>query len=274
MKITVLVENTTCNPELQAMHGLSLFVEAEGRRILIDTGNGTLFLENAKKLGVDLSKVDMCIITHGHSDHGGGLKHFLEINNTAKVYIQRSAFDKYYTKAIGFLKVFIGLEECLKVHPQVVLLDGDFLPGEKIKLITNPAGSRFMPKFNAKLLKRAGRKTESDDFCHEQSVLIEGENKAVLVAGCAHRGIVNIVEDAQKKASNPIGAVISGFHLFNPASGLSEDAEAVAKLGGVLTKSGIKYYTCHCTGEEAFKQLKSIMNDKLDYIATGQTMEL
>ena len=96
MKIISLVENTSVNEEIKAEHGLSLYIEAKKHKILFDMGQTTLFLENAGKLGIDLSQVDVAILSHGHYDHGGGLEKFLEINKKAYVYVNQYAFDAYY----------------------------------------------------------------------------------------------------------------------------------------------------------------------------------
>ena len=92
MKITCLAENTTSRPDIEAEHGLSLYIETNGKKILFDMGQGELFIRNAKRLGIDLSDVDIAVISHGHYDHGGGLRSFLEINKKAPVYISEHAF--------------------------------------------------------------------------------------------------------------------------------------------------------------------------------------
>ena len=85
MKIYTLMENTTCNEALACEHGLSLYIEAAGKRILFDAGQTGAFADNAEKMGIDLSQVDICILSHGHYDHGGGLKRFLEVNDHAPI---------------------------------------------------------------------------------------------------------------------------------------------------------------------------------------------
>ena len=91
MKITVLTENTSaCG--LTFEHGLSLYIETNGHRLLFDTGQTALFSENAERLGVDLAAVDICVLSHGHYDHGGGLKRFIGLNDHAPIYLSHHAF--------------------------------------------------------------------------------------------------------------------------------------------------------------------------------------
>ena len=80
MKLWTLVENTSCNENLKNEHGLSFYIETQNHKILFDFGQSDIFLENANKMGIDLSKVDIAILSHGHYDHGGGLKTFMKIN--------------------------------------------------------------------------------------------------------------------------------------------------------------------------------------------------
>ncbi|MBQ2720991.1 MAG: MBL fold metallo-hydrolase, partial [Clostridia bacterium] len=105
MTVTTLVENTAINDNFCSEHGLSLYIEVKGLRILFDMGQTELFAENAEKLGIDLENVDIAVISHGHYDHGGGLKKFLEINKKAPVYISRFAFEPHYNGS----EKYIGL---------------------------------------------------------------------------------------------------------------------------------------------------------------------
>ena len=86
MKITALLENTASDCCMMTEHGLSLYIEAQGKKILFDMGQTDLFYKNALTLGIDLAEVDIAILSHGHYDHGGGLEKFLEINKKAPVY--------------------------------------------------------------------------------------------------------------------------------------------------------------------------------------------
>jgi len=99
MKWTVLVDNRTNDPVLETEHGLSVFLETERHRILLDTGASDMLIRNAKQLGIDLSTVDYVFISHGHNDHAGGLKHFMKVNDTAKIIVSPDALSgKFFSK--------------------------------------------------------------------------------------------------------------------------------------------------------------------------------
>lgn len=100
LKIVGLVENTTESPNLKYKHGLSLYIETERHRILFDMGPNDLFLENARKLGVDIASIDIAVISHGHVDHCGGLKSFLKGNSTARIYTP-TGFGKTLCQGFG-----------------------------------------------------------------------------------------------------------------------------------------------------------------------------
>ena len=109
MKIITLLENTSRRPDLAAARGLSLYVETAERKVLFDMGPDASFLENAKALGVDLSAVDTAVLSHGHSDHGGGLAAFCALNRKAKIYLRREALGAYYAVLPGQEPGYIGL---------------------------------------------------------------------------------------------------------------------------------------------------------------------
>ena len=206
MKIISLVENTT-HSDLKAKHGLSLYIETKKHKILFDLGpNHTLF-ENARKKNIDLSQVDIVIISHGHRDHGGALKDFLNVNSSAKIYIQKKAFEAHYSKTL-FIKIPVGLDQSLKEHKQIQLLDGDYKIDDELSLFTVSQVDQLRSSVNDVLYDENGK----DTFAHEQNLIISG-NKKVLVMGCGHAGIVNILNKVQ---AYQLDYCIGGFHLYNP----------------------------------------------------------
>ena len=96
MRVVCLIENTEGTAGCGIEHGLCLYVETEQHKLLLDTGASDLFIKNAEIKGVDLTEVDTVVISHGHSDHGGGLEAFSRINPNAKIYMQASAEGEYY----------------------------------------------------------------------------------------------------------------------------------------------------------------------------------
>ena len=100
VRVTALLENTAGRAGLCAAHGLSLYIETPRHKILFDMGPGDEFLSNAEKLGVDLTAVDLAVLSHGHDDHGGGLAAFCRVNDHAPIYLHRSAFGPYYLSLI------------------------------------------------------------------------------------------------------------------------------------------------------------------------------
>ena len=120
MKIITLVENTEGAKGCGAEHGLSLYVETERHRLLMDTGASSLFLQNAQILGVDLEKVDTVILSHGHFDHGGGILTFANVNPQAKIWLQKSAFGDFYSQPKGQEGHYIGLDPAIRNLEQLV----------------------------------------------------------------------------------------------------------------------------------------------------------
>lgn len=261
MKIISLVENRT-EQGMQTAHGLSLYVETEKHKLLFDVGPDHTIFENAEKKGIDLGLVDLVVISHGHWDHGGALGEFLEKNHKAQVLIQKKAFEKHYSKALTSLK-FIGLDPHLADHPQVALLEGDYQIDEELELFCVADRSRFHSRANDVLYGEQGQ----DDFLHEQNLMIFGK-KNVLLMGCGHTGVVNIMERARGYKPD---VCIGGFHLCIPSTGETVSAQVLDGIAGELLNYGARYYTCHCTGEKAFGYLKEKM--EIHYLSCGEELE-
>ena len=253
MKIVCLVENTSVNDELQSEHGLSLYIETEKHKILFDMGQTDLFAENAKKLGVDLSEVDVAILSHGHYDHGGGLKKFLEINKRVPVYISKYAFESYYNGT----EKYIGLDVSLCESKRIVYTDNVIEIAEGLTLYhcNDRAKSYDLGSFGLNKLEE--NEFVPDDFLHEQYLCIEENGKKVLISGCSHKGILNIVEWFKPDV------LIGGFHFSKLP--LDETLERYAKI---LDNYDTAYYTCHCTGEAQYQFMKKWMS-RLSYVSVG-----
>lgn len=273
IKVITLVENTSISPDYLHKHGLSLYIETSNHKILFDLGSNGLFLENAKKLGVNIAEIDTVIISHGHADHGGALKLFLESNNTAKVYVRKNAFDSHKIKVLGLL-FSVGLDSSLKKHPQIVLTDARTEIDDELILFSDIDNHKFSTKANKKLYAQIDGKMQNDDFTHEQNLIITDGDKKTLFAGCAHAGIVNIKDKAEKIIGGKFDSVIGGFHLYNPASRKRESAELIDGIADSLNDGTTMYYTCHCTGKKVFEMMKKKLADRIRYISVGTVLKL
>lgn len=264
MKITSLVENTS-KSELKAKHGLSLYIETKEHKILFDLGPDNTLFENASKRNIDISKVDTVIISHGHVDHGGALKQFLNLNSTAKIYIQKTAFEPHYSKTL-FLKIPVGIDKTLKANRQIILLDGDYKIDDELSLFTVSKSNKLYSPVNNALYDKNGK----DSFAHEQNLMIF-ENKTALIMGCGHTGVANIMEKARKYHPD---FCIGGFHLYNPITKKSVSNDLLSGLASELRQyPDTEFYTCHCTGEKAYRFFAQQLNN-VHYLSCGDIMKI
>lgn len=261
MKITALVENQS-KCELKPNHGLSLYIETPRHKILFDLGPDNTLFSNSKARDIDLTKIDTVIISHGHMDHGGALKEFLNINKTAKIYVQRSAFDKHYSRFL-FFNISVDIDQKLADNAQIVLVDGDYQIDDELTLFTVPNTSKCYSNANDSLYTDNGK----DNFSHEHNLLIQGEHK-VLIMGCGHAGVVNIME---KASDDQPELCIGGFHLFNPMKKKTVSNALLDTIANELSKYHTTYYTCHCTGTKAFTYLSQRIPD-MHYLSCGEAI--
>lgn len=272
MIIKTLVDNISVSDEFRNEHGLSLYIKTSGKNILFDTGASALFLENAKKMNVDISNIDYLILSHGHNDHGGGLETFLKANNKAEIFIHRRAFDKYYSVKADKEK-YIGLDQRLKENKQIIYTTERFFINKNIEVFSNVKEKTLKPKSNANLFKEENNQKLLDDFLHEQNLIIKEAGKSVLISGCSHNGIINIIEKFKELKGFAPDYVIGGFHLHSRTLG-SESFKNVDKISEYLLASETQCYTLHCTGVDAYNRMKIIMNEKVKYLKAGSQIEI
>ena len=254
MKLITLIENTTLSPNLTAEHGLSLYLETGNHKILFDMGSSPAFAENAVKLGVDLRKIDFAILSHGHYDHGGGLARFLDLNQTAPVYVNRHAFGPHYNAS----DKYIGLDTALQNHPRLIFTEGETPIAPGLTLHTLP----FPPADTSGLQRMEGGRLLPEDFRHEQYLMIEEAGKRILISGCSHKGILPIANHFRPHI------LVGGFHLMKIT-----DPEILDTYARGLP-ANTTYYTGHCTGSAQFERLKTTLSPRLFSIPTGSIFEL
>lgn len=267
MRVTMLMDNIAASPELSAEHGLSLFIETEQKRILFDTGKTDAFARNAEALGIDLAAVDMAVISHGHYDHTGGLAQFLELNDHAPVYVQRGAFGHFEAKAARYIGIAPAIAGALRESGRLVLTDDELVLGDGLSLLSCNAEARPFSSQSGGLFMMQDGQPVQDDFRHEQYLSIREGGRHILISGCSHKGILNIVQWFRPDV------LIGGFHFMNVE--LDDDGRRILdSAADVLTAHRTEYYTCHCTGKAQFDYLKARMGERLHYFAGGMSVEL
>lgn len=269
MRIKVLAENTSKDDMLGSEHGLSLYIETKKHKLLFDTGASDLFARNAVRMKIDLSKVDLAVLSHGHYDHGGGLEPFLSIHASAPVYVRQKAFEKHYSKRPDGTFKYNGLDETLLTSSRFVFTKDQHLIDEELTLFSAVKGNLLTPSGNKNLFMGDKSAPVLDDFSHEQNLVIRECGKTLLIAGCAHRGIVNILEHFHALYGSFPDDVIGGFHLYNIVTNQSEPPSVLSQIAQYLLGTNAVFHTCHCTGLESYRYLKTLMGEKIAYLSTG-----
>ena len=277
MRIINLVENTEGASGCGSEHGLSFYIETEHHKLLADTGATDLLLKNAEKLGIDLTKVDTVILSHGHYDHGGGILPFVEINPAAKIYIPAAAFGAYYSLRDGAPR-YIGLAEEIRRLPQVVIVGGTaagiFRIDDELSLFSGIGNTYPIPSANRNLRVKTKQGLRQDDFRHEQCLVVSEGGRKVLLSGCAHHGILNVLDRYRELFGGEPDVAISGFHMMKKSGYSEEDLDMIADTAKELCKVSTVFYTGHCTGTEPFEAMKKIMGGQLRYVHSGDEIRI
>ena len=259
MKWTVLSDNRTCNDQLQTEHGLSILLETSHHRILLDTGASDVFIRNAEKMGIDFSTVDYVFISHGHGDHAGGLKHFMEINDKAKVIVSPDALKgKYFSKRRYLHSITtewpeIPQERLLTIEHSESICGDIFILAHIPQIHPMPEGNQLL------FVENSDGCYVNDDFRHELALYTDG----LLFTGCAHSGLENILA----ACPYPVNFVVGGFHLLDGQESEEELQELADRLKEQYPTT--RFYTSHCTGDNVFEVMKVVMGEQLQSFRCG-----
>lgn len=267
MKLICLVENTEGCHGCIAEHGLSLYAETKNHKILLDFGQTDAMMKNAEKLGIDLKAVDNAFLSHGHYDHSGSLIRFAETNPDAKIYMQRKALEKHYHD-----ERYIGIDSKTGNLPNVRLLDGGIKIDDELEVFTGITGRRLYPNGNLELETEYNGMRETDDFSHEQCLVITDGDKKYLLSGCAHNGILNILDRYTELYEKEPYAVITGFHMMKKTAYTAEEINVIKSTAKELMKYDTLFVSGHCTSLPAFEIMKEIMGDRLIAMHSGEVI--
>ena len=267
MKITVIMENTKACEALTCEHGLGFFIETEGKCYICDTGQSAATWDNAAKLGIDISKAEALFLSHGHFDHSGGIITFAGRFDDIPIFMQKSALCEFYHD-----DRYIGIDRRIACLPSLKLLDGNFEYNENVSVFTWIKGRRLWPQSNIGLTKLTDGVKKQDTFEHEQCLVIREKDKSVLLSGCAHNGILNVLDRYIELYGKAPDVVLSGFHMMKKTEYTAAEKENIIMTAKELSACPTMFYTGHCTGMAAFALMKEIMGEKLEYMSTGKVI--
>jgi len=273
IRMTVLVDNSVSAQGLLAEHGLAFWIEAHGRRILFDTGQGMVLRHNASELGIDLRQTDAVVLSHGHYDHTGGLLPSLPDFSDATVYLHPEALcDRFSKSPNGSVRPVRSPIESLdwlrsRVGQVVPTPTGPVAIGEGIWLTGEiPRQTSFEDTGGDFYLDQAC--TQVDGVMDDQAMFLETTKGLVVVLGCAHAGVVNTLEHIRDLTGRTdIHAVLGGMHLLHADVGrLRQTIRRLCDLD--VQRIGL----AHCTGFSAMAQLHYELPNRCFHCVVGTRM--
>lgn len=276
MKITVLVENTGSG-ELKIEHGLSLYIEFNDKKYLLDAGPSDSFFKNAHALSIDLDRVDKAVLSHGHYDHGDGFMVFLNQYKDKVVYGAKNIFDDYYSGSGGSVH-YIGLSSKLKqMKNRFNTISKDTKIDEKIYLILDDVSNTKEIGVQKKLYKKVDDVLQPDNFNHELSLVFDTPKGLVICNSCSHAGLESIVDNIKKRLNKPVYAYVGGLHMKSTKNHIETSSFTEEQIQNlcIFIEKNIQYVlTGHCTGNVSYDLLKKYLKDRIDFLTTGKTIEI
>jgi 7,8-dihydropterin-6-yl-methyl-4-(beta-D-ribofuranosyl)aminobenzene 5'-phosphate synthase len=266
-QITILYDAFGKDSTMQKDWGYAAFVEYGGERILFDTGNNPdVLAQNAKAKAIDLSKLDFVVMSHRHGDHMGGLTYLLSVNPKVPIYAPKENFGVYGADlSSNFYRKDPSLPPEQRYYngaPPEIMRFGSAWPGTNFQLVDK--NTEIAP--NIHLVTLVSDKPGTLEL-RELSLVINTSEGLVIVVGCSHPGIDNIVESAT--AINPrIHFIVGGFHLL-----VAPDPDIEKIVTTLHDRFKVEYVAPgHCTGEPAFTALKRAFGDQYVYAGLGTTL--
>lgn len=276
MKITVLVENTGPS-EFKIEHGLSLYIEFNDKKYLLDAGPSDSFFKNAHALSIDLGRVDKAVLSHGHYDHGDGFMVFLNQYKDKVVYGAKNIFDDYYSGSGGSVH-YIGLSSKLKqMKNRFNTISKDTKIDEKIYLILDDVSNTKEIGVQKKLYKKVDDVLQPDNFDHELSLVFDTPKGLVICNSCSHAGLESIVDNIKKRLNKPVYAYVGGLHMKSTKNHIETSSFTEEQIQSlcIFIEKNIQYVlTGHCTGNVSYDLLKKYLKDRIDFLTTGKTIEI
>lgn len=263
--VTVIVDNMA-GEGIAGEWGLSILVEYENQKILVDTGASGLFAKNMEQLGINIGDVDYAVLSHAHYDHANGMPEFFRKNSRAKFYLRETAAENCYFKNFIFHK-YIGIPKHILTDysERIEIVSGDYELRKGVYLIPHKTKGLEAIGRREKMYRRTSYGWKPDDFSHEQSLVADTDKGLVIINCCSHGGVVNIIQEVNETFPDKhVYGVIGGFHLYNKSDSEVRD---VAKK---IQDTGIDFVcTGHCTEKRAYQIMKEELGNKLEQLKVG-----
>jgi 7,8-dihydropterin-6-yl-methyl-4-(beta-D-ribofuranosyl)aminobenzene 5'-phosphate synthase len=271
VKLTTLCENTSGASGVVAEWGWSIFVQTDELNILFDTGGGFAAVRNADKFGIDLKSIDKIVLSHGHADHTGGIREFLERAQHPEVIAHPGVWDRKFSKAAkDEAPLYRGIpfiREELEKYATFTLSRAPVHLSENVMTTGEIPRRTEFETIESTFFVMDGETLKPDEFFDDLALICKTKGGLVIVLGCAHRGIINIISHAREIAGEKtIHTVIGGTHLFPKKEAQVElTISALGKIG--VQNLGVS----HCTGMDAAIKLKAAFEDSFFFNNAGST---
>jgi 7,8-dihydropterin-6-yl-methyl-4-(beta-D-ribofuranosyl)aminobenzene 5'-phosphate synthase len=263
MKLTVLCDNNTFIDQYYLGEpALCFYIETENDRILFDTGYSDVFMKNAKKMGIDLGRVNKIVLSHGHNDHTGGLVYYLKEKRNVEVIAHPDVFIRREDET-GVISSPLTLEEVGEKCDLRLTKEPYEVSRNLIYLGEIPVSCGFEKRIP---IGKTG-KGEEDYIMDDSALVYQGTEGIFIITGCSHSGICNIIEYARKVTStDKVTGVIGGFHLLQEGARLNRTVDYL-KIQNIK-----ELYPCHCVSLEAKVAMANEM--KIQETGTGLSIEI
>jgi len=264
--ITTLVEDTALGGGLLAEHGLSFWIEYGDKRILFDTGQSDILVQNAKTLGINLAEVNAIVLSHGHYDHTGGLPAVLDIAPKATIYLHPAAIEPKFSRKTSGVKS-IGMPEPVKAAIHNCKVTWTEKPTQIFQGVTVtgqiPRVNNFEDVGDAFFLDKSCQK--SDILLDDQTLVIESPKGLVVIFGCAHAGVINTLHRvADLSKIKQLYLVMGGMHLLNASKEQIEQTITVFREYNIQ-----KIPAAQCTGASATRRFSDAFHDRCFSCSAG-----
>ena len=268
LELTLVVENNSEQRNLDSEHGLSFYLTYQRENYVFDTGQGQVLINNLKELDLAAKDLSGILLSHGHYDHAGGLKKLLDYKPMVPVYAHPNIFlDKYSKKSNG--PVFRGFElsqdmisNFRAVTDLTEIKPGLWLTGEVPR-------KNNIEKLNPHYQVKVNDQFKIDPFKDDQSLIVETEKGLVVLLGCSHAGVINILKYIDNNFTQEVYAIIGGMHLINA------EQERIEWTINSLKEIGFELLiSLHCTGKEAVQKMKDTFGHRVEIKSVGDKIKI